>query len=209
VHTISKSIRIAPRVEIVRRQRMLISGALENSQIRTRRGAQSRPTLRGLLKGRLRDLQEEGVWLSATLPCPIATSPQRQLEEPQPIPKEAVCMKYVVGRWAADRYPDLPVVSSDCRCARGNRCRPSWTLRFPDPQNTESAIPFSVLARNLLALAWGARSCPLPFREADQCALYATTQRVFCALRAAGSIAAETRIRGRCRRACAASRRAS
>jgi hypothetical protein len=57
----------------------------------------------------------------------------------------------------------------------------SWTPRFPDPQNTESAIPFSALARKLLTSRYGAPSCPLPFREADQCGLYATTQRVLCA----------------------------
>jgi len=40
------------------------------------------------------------------------------------------------------RTSDGRVSSAEDRCANGNRCRPSWTSRFLDPEGRESATPF-------------------------------------------------------------------
>jgi hypothetical protein len=39
---------------------------------------------------------------------------------------------------------DRALTQLECaqRKAKGNRCRPSWTSRFPDPEGRESATPF-------------------------------------------------------------------
>src|SRR5580704_3009340 len=48
--------------------------------------------------------------------------------------------------------------------ARGNRCRPRWTSRFPDPEGRESAIPFPCwLPLHLALCRWG--RLPIPSRH--------------------------------------------
>jgi hypothetical protein len=48
---------------------------------------------------------------------------------------------------------------------RSNRCRPSWTSRFPDPEGMESAIPFPRCRATLLYRGMAPEAVPCPIAK--------------------------------------------
>jgi hypothetical protein len=64
---------------------------------------------------------------------------------------------------------------------RGNRCRPSWTSRFPDREGMESATPFPLWRATFLSRDMAHEAVPCPFaKEID--ALQVPPRKESCVL---------------------------